>query len=86
MKTMDDLGIEYTGGKNSPYIWISCPNEMNSWEFFDLLLEKANVVATPGEGFGECGKGCMRFTSFAGYEETKEAMRRIKACWSELTK
>ena len=86
MKTMDDLGIEYTGGKNSPYIWISCPNEMNSWEFFDLLLEKANVVETPGEGFGECGKGCMRFTSFAGYEETKEAMRRIKACWSELTK
>ncbi len=77
MQTMDALGIEYTGGKNSPYIWISCPNNMGSWEFFDFLLEKANVVATPGEGFGECGKGCMRFTSFASYEATKEAMQRL---------
>lgn len=84
MQTMDELGIEYTGGKNSPYIWITCPNEMGSWEFFDLLLEKANVVATPGEGFGECGKGCMRFTSFAGYEETKEAMSRIKSCLNDM--
>ena len=77
---MEKLGIEYTGGKNSPYIWITCPNGMSSWEFFDYLLEKANVVATPGEGFGDCGKGCMRFTSFASFEATKEAMDRIAKC------
>lgn len=84
MQTMEELNISYTGGKNSPYIWITCPGGMGSWEFFDLLLEKANVVATPGEGFGSCGKGCMRFTSFAGYEETKEAMERIKSCLKNL--
>ena len=77
--TMEALGISYTGGRNSPYIWITCPNGFSSWEFFDFLLEKANVVATPGEGFGECGKGCMRFTSFADYESTIEAMKRITA-------
>lgn len=76
--TMDELGISYTGGKNSPYIWIKCPNNMGSWEFFDMLLEQANVVGTPGEGFGECGKGYLRFTAFASYEDTVEAMSRIK--------
>lgn len=76
--TMDELGISYTGGKNSPYIWIKCPNGMGSWEFFDMLLEKANVVGTPGEGFGECGKGYLRFTAFASFEDTVEAMERIK--------
>ncbi len=76
--TMDELGIYYTGGKNSPYIWIKCPNNMGSWEFFDMLLEKANVVGTPGEGFGECGKGYLRFTAFASHEDTVEAMNRIK--------
>lgn len=75
---MDELGIYYTGGKNSPYIWIKCPNGLGSWEFFDMLLEKANVVGTPGEGFGECGKGYLRFTAFASYEDTVEAMERIK--------
>lgn len=83
-ETMERLGISYTGGKNSPYIWITCPREMSSWEFFDFLLENANVVATPGEGFGECGKGCMRFTSFASYEATKEAMERITKCLERL--
>lgn len=76
---MDELGISYTGGKNSPYIWIKCPNGLGSWEFFDMLLEKANVVGTPGEGFGDCGKGYLRFTAFAGCEDTVEAMNRIKA-------
>ena len=52
---LDELGIYYTGGKNSPYIWLECPNGMGSWEFFDYLLENANVVGTPGEGFGEWG-------------------------------
>lgn len=77
-ETMDELGIYYTGGKNSPYIWIKCPNNMGSWEFFDMLLEKVNVVGTPGEGFGECGKGYLRFTAFASYEDTVEAMDRIR--------
>ena len=76
--TMDELGIYYTGGKNSPYIWIKCPNGLGSWEFFDKLLEEANVVGTPGEGFGDCGKGYLRFTAFASYEDTVEAMQRIK--------
>ncbi|MBQ3691729.1 MAG: aminotransferase class I/II-fold pyridoxal phosphate-dependent enzyme, partial [Clostridia bacterium] len=76
--TMDELGIYYTGGKNSPYIWIKCPNGLGSWEFFDKLLEEANVVGTPGEGFGDCGKGYLRFTAFASFEDTVEAMQRIK--------
>ncbi len=50
--------------KNSPYIWLRCPNNMGSWEFFDWLLETANVVGTPGEGFGPCGKGYFRLTAF----------------------
>lgn len=60
---LDEAGVWYCGGKNSPYIWLRCPNNMGSWEFFDWLLETANVVGTPGEGFGECGKGyrCCRF-------------------------
>ena len=84
--TMDDLGISYTGGKNSPYIWITCPNSMGSWEFFDYLLANANVVATPGEGFGKCGKGCMRFTSFADHESTAEAMNRFSHAVKKLQK
>ncbi len=84
--TMDSLGISYTGGKNSPYIWITCPDGMESWEFFDYLLENANVVATPGEGFGNCGKGCMRFTSFADHASTIEAMKRIRNAVNQLRK
>ena len=79
METFDRLGIFYTGGKNSPYVWIKCPNGMGSWEFFDYLLENAQVVGTPGEGFGDCGKGFFRFTSFSSYENTVEAMKRIEA-------
>lgn len=78
METFDRLGIFYTGGKNSPYVWIKCPNGMGSWEFFDYLLENAQVVGTPGEGFGDCGKGYFRFTSFSSYENTVEAMNRIE--------
>ena len=77
--TFDRLGIWYTGGKNSPYIWIRCPGGMGSWEFFDYLLDNAQVVGTPGEGFGSCGKGFFRFTSFSSYENTVEAMKRIEA-------
>lgn len=76
--TCDELGLYYTGGKNSPYIWFKCPNNMGSWEFFDLLLEKANVVGTPGEGFGCNGEGFFRLTAFGSRENTIEAMERIK--------
>lgn len=75
---LDELGIKYTGGKNSPYIWLKCPNNMGSWEFFDLLLEKANVVGTPGAGFGKNGEGWFRLTAFGDKDRTIEAMERIK--------
>ncbi|HIV67873.1 MAG TPA: LL-diaminopimelate aminotransferase [Candidatus Butyricicoccus stercorigallinarum] len=77
-EAMDELGIWYTGGKNSPYIWLKCPNGMESWEFFDYLLENANVVGTPGAGFGENGKNFFRLTAFGDREKTKEAVSRIK--------
>jgi len=76
--TMDELGIKYTGGVNSPYIWLKCPDNMGSWEFFDYLLEKINVVGTPGEGFGKNGAGWFRLTSFGDRENTIEAMKRFK--------
>ena len=75
---MDRLGIWYTGGKNSPYIWLRCPNNMGSWEFFDYLLENAQVVGTPGEGFGKNGAGFFRLTAFGSEEVTKEAVARIE--------
>lgn len=76
---MDECKIWYTGGKNSPYIWLKCPSGMGSWEFFDFLLNGAQVVGTPGEGFGKNGKGFFRLTAFASREVTKEAVLRIKA-------
>lgn len=79
MKALDKAGIEYTGGKNAPYIWLKCPGGMGSWEFFDLLLNKAQVVGTPGEGFGKCGEGYFRFSSFGSPEDTAEAANRIAA-------
>ena len=78
-KCLDGLGIYYTGGVNSPYIWLKCPDNMGSWEFFDLLLHECQVVGTPGEGFGKCGKGYFRLTSFNTHENTAEATERIKA-------
>ena len=77
-EALDELGIYYTGGKNSPYIWLECPRGMGSWEFFDYLLENAQVVGTPGEGFGSQGKGYFRLTSFGDRENTIEAVERIK--------
>ena len=79
MATLDKLGIEYTGGKNSPYVWMKCPKGMGSWEFFDYILEEIQVVGTPGEGFGDCGKGWFRFTSFGSHENTRKALERIRA-------
>ena len=75
-KCFDELGIFYTGGHNSPYIWLECPNGMKSWDFFDFLLTKANVIGTPGVGFGL--EGYFRLTSFNTYENTIEAIERIK--------
>lgn len=75
---MDELGIWYTGGKNSPYIWLKCPGGMGSWQFFDYLLKEAQVVGTPGAGFGENGEGFFRLTAFGSEEVTKEAVERMK--------
>ncbi len=77
-ETCDELGIPYTGGKNSPYIWLKCPRGMGSWEFFDYLLNEVQVVGTPGEGFGPNGKGWFRLTAFGSKENTAEAMSRLK--------
>lgn len=76
--TMDEIGIKYFGGDNSPYIWLQCPNGMGSWEFFDYLLENINVVGTPGEGFGKNGEGYFRLTAFGDKDNTIEAMNRLK--------
>lgn len=73
--TMDKLGYEYVGGKNSPYIWID--GRMDSWAFFDMLLDKAGVVCTPGAGFGKCGNGYIRISAFNSQEKVKEAMQRL---------
>ncbi len=77
MEALDRLGIWYCGGKNSPYIWMECPNRMDSWSFFDYLLKEIQVVGTPGEGFGACGEGYFRFSTFGSPEDTREAAKRL---------
>lgn len=77
-KTLKDMGIWFVGGDNSPYIWLKCPSGMDSWSFFDYLLENANVVGTPGSGFGEMGEGYFRLTAFGAKENVIEAMERFK--------
>lgn len=77
MEALDKLGIWYCGGKNAPYIWLQCPNGMGSWEFFDYLLNEIQVVGTPGQGFGACGEGYFRFSTFGSPEDTNEAARRL---------
>jgi LL-diaminopimelate aminotransferase len=76
-KSMEDIGLKVYGGINSPYIWVKTPENMDSWEFFDLLLKEANVVGTPGVGFGPNGEGYFRLTAFNTLENTEEAMNRI---------
>lgn len=73
-----EAGYQVSGGVNAPYIWLKTPDKMTSWDFFDYLLEKANVVGTPGSGFGPSGEGYFRLTAFGSYENTVEAMERIK--------
>ena len=76
---LSDAGVEVYGGVNSPYVWAKTPDGMKSWDFFDKLLEEANVVTTPGEGFGPSGEGYIRFTAFSTRENTIRAMERIKS-------
>lgn len=73
-----DMGYTVSGGVNAPYIWLKTPNNMTSWDFFDYLLENANVVGTPGSGFGPSGEGYFRLTAFGSYENTLAAVERIK--------
>ena len=81
---LTEAGVTYYGGENSPYLWLKCPGGMGSWGFFDWLLAHAQVVGTPGEGFGECGKGWFRLTAFGDAAETREAAVRIAAALKTL--
>lgn len=75
---LKEAGYTVSGGVNSPYIWLKTPKGMSSWEFFDCLLEQVNVVGTPGSGFGPSGEGYFRLTAFGSYENTVEAVDRIR--------
>ena len=79
MKAFEEMGVWFTGGTNSPYIWMRCPEGKSSWEYFDFLLNEAEIVGTPGEGFGKNGEGYFRLTAFGDAEKTREAMERIKS-------
>ena len=76
---LKEVGYTVSGGVNAPYIWLKAPNGMTSWEFFDCLLERVNVVGTPGSGFGPHGETYFRLTAFGSYENTVEAVERIKS-------
>ncbi len=84
--TLSKHNIWFTGGIHSPYIWLKCPNNMTSWEFFDFLLEKVQIVGTPGAGFGKNGEGFFRLTSFGTNELTKEAMERLDKILTDYCK
>ena len=83
---LTECGVWYCGGHNSPYIWLRCPGNMDSWTFFDWLLENAGVVGTPGVGFGSCGEGYFRLTAFGDAEKTRVAAQRIKEAILSLNK
>ncbi len=78
-KALDKAGIWYCGGKNSPYIWLQCPDGIDSWSFFDMLLNEIQVIGTPGAGFGACGEGYFRFSMFGSPEDTAEAASRLSS-------
>lgn len=77
MDAIEKCGFWYVGGKNSPYVWMKCPNNMGSWEFFDYLLNELQIVGTPGVGFGSCGEGFLRLSAFGDPDDTQEAAKRI---------
>ena len=79
LTALRDLGYQAYGGENAPYIWTATPGGLSSWQFFELLLHKANIVCTPGAGFGPSGEGYVRFTAFNTRENTEKAMERIRA-------
>lgn len=83
-KVLDKHNIFHTGGDNSPYLWMECPNKMGSWEFFDYLLNNANIVGTPGVGFGNSGESYFRLTSFNTRENTIEASKRLDELFSKM--
>lgn len=78
--TLREKNIWFTGGENSPYLWMQCPNQMDSWAFFDYLLTEVGIVGTPGSGFGKNGEGFFRLTAFNDHENTKKAAERLRAC------
>ena len=75
---LQDAGYTVSGGVNAPYIWLQTPDNMPSWDFFDKLLNDVHIVGTPGAGFGPCGEGYFRLTSFGNREKTIEAVERIR--------
>jgi LL-diaminopimelate aminotransferase len=77
-ESLEAIGLKVTGGINAPYIWIETPDKMSSWDFFDLLLNKTQIIGTPGSGFGSCGEGFFRLSAFCQRENVIEAMARIK--------
>ena len=77
MAALDEAGVRYWGGRNAPYIWMQCPDGMDSWAFFDRLLNEIQVVGTPGQGFGACGEGFFRFSTFGDPADTREAASRL---------
>ena len=81
---LSHAGLTAYGGENAPYVWAKTPDGIGSWDFFDLLLDKAGVIVTPGSGFGREGEGWFRITSFNDRARTAEAMERIKTCLNGL--
>lgn len=81
---LEGAGVWYCGGTNSPYLWMRCPARMDSWQFFDWLLENAQVVGTPGAGFGPCGEGYFRLTAFGDAQRTEQAALRLKSALARL--
>lgn len=84
MHALDAAGIRYWGGKNAPYVWMACPGGMKSWDFFDRMLNEIQVIGTPGVGFGECGEGFFRLSSFGDPEDTRIAADRIRSLVSGI--
>ena len=82
-ESLESCGFKVFGGVNSPYIWCQTPDGLGSWEFFTKLLEEANIITTPGAGFGPAGEGYIRFTAFGNAEATLEAMDRVKALYAK---
>jgi LL-diaminopimelate aminotransferase len=76
-ESLDKAGVRYFGGRNAPYIWMQVPNGGDSWSFFDFLLNEGQIVGTPGSGFGSCGEGWFRFSTFGSREDTEEAAKRL---------